>query len=105
MTEKRLKRKYRINGLTPKQQEWLQKYEFATMLEPLGLEELAAKPESFDSWEKLNIEHFEDFASEASHTISVDVPYADSDFGWKEPFRCSECGMVHDPGGNTCCSL
>lgn len=97
MAGKKLKRKYRINGLTPKQQEWLQNYELATMLEPLGLEELAAKPESFDSWARLNIENFESFASDALHRVSVGVPYADPDFGWMKPSLCSECGMVHDP--------
>jgi len=105
MAGKQLKRKYRIKGLTPKQQEWLQNYEASTMLEPLGLEELASKPESFDSWARHNIEHFESFASEALNQIGVGVPYTDPDFGWKELPRCPECGMVHDPGGNTCCSL
>lgn len=105
MAGEQLKKKYRINGLSPKQQKWLQDYEASTMLEPLGLDEMAKKPESFDGWAKYNIERFESFASEAFHRINVDVPYIDSDFGWKELPRCPECGMVHDPGGNTCCSL
>lgn len=82
MAGKQLKRKYRIKGLTPKQQEWLQGYEVSTMLEPLGLEEMALRPGSFDYWARFNIERFEEFSSDALHRISACVPYTDPDSGW-----------------------
>jgi len=75
----KIKRKYNIRGLTQQQKEWLQNYESQTLLEPLGLDEMAADPSTFDEWAKYNIEHFETFAADALHSIDRDVPYNDED--------------------------
>ena len=88
----KLKRKYRIRGLTPLQQEWLQNYQEQTMLEPVGLAEMAADPSTFDEWAKWNIGHFEDFSTDALRDISRNVPYNNEEHRYrKSPREVPEC--------------
>lgn len=79
----KIKKKYNIRGLTRLQKEWLQNYESSTLLEPLGLDEMAADPSTFDEWAKFNINHYEDHSIDALHNISRDVPYNDDESNFR----------------------
>lgn len=65
----RIKKKYRIPGLTTQQMQWLQSFEGETTFEPDGLDELTECPSRFFEISDRNIERFKAIADEIVRTL------------------------------------
>ena len=74
-TSVRWTRKYNIKLLTPEQNEWLQRYEGSTGIEPMYLDELRNGTMTFNEAARQNIDWFEMHMHDAFHAISDNVPF------------------------------